>query len=532
VFWTALSSRYCARRALAAYFSLAAPRPHYRKNAYLISAKHPRMAFVDLETTGGTAATDRITEVGIIEVDEDGVREWSSLVNPQMPIPPFIQGLTGITDAMVQNAPTFDELADTIESMLAGRLFIAHNARFDHGFLKNEFKRTGHGFRPQVLCTVRLSRKLFPGFARHNLDSIVERHRLHVTERHRALGDARLLWQFWQKIHLEHSAEVVEQTVAKLVSRPSIPSKLDALQLESIPATHGVYLFYGANDLPLYVGKANDLRRRVLAHFSGDHLAAREQELCAQIERVEWRETGGEIGALLLEAALIKQLLPAFNKLLRRNDEVCSWRMVPRKGRLQAVAADTDDLFFAFDPALYGLFGTARKATDALKALADAHQLCHVLLGLEKPRAGGCFASQLGKCLGACRDHALASRKPAANKDNAPEGDGVNAEEALDPERETMAMHDQRVRAALESIRLQPWPWDGPVCIVEGEYHAVIDGWAYLGSARGLEAARALAQVGQRRFDRDVYHILQRPQMICTILAMDGTPLELIRNSM
>lgn len=498
----------------------------------MISAKHPRLAFVDLETTGGTAATDRITEVGIIEVDEDGVREWSSLVNPLMPIPPFIQGLTGITDAMVQNAPTFDELADTIESMLAGRLFIAHNARFDHGFLKNEFKRTGHTFRPSVLCTVRLSRKLFPGFARHNLDSIVERHRLHVTDRHRALGDARLLWQFWQKIHQEHSAEVVEQTVAKLVSRPSIPSKLDALQIESMPATHGVYLFYGANDLPLYVGKANDLRRRVLAHFSGDHLAAREQELCAQIERVEWRETGGELGALLQEATLVKELLPTFNKLLRRNEEVCSWRLVPRKGRLQAVAAGTDDLFFAFDPELYGLFGSARKATDALKALADAHQLCHVLLGLEKPRAGGCFASQLGNCPGACRGHAPTTGKAIARNEADEGGATAIAEVTVAVAAETIAMHDERVRAALQSIRVQPWPWNGPVCVVEGGHHHVIDGWAYLGSARTLEAARVLAQAGQKRFDRDVYHIMQRPQMICTILAMDGTPLELTRNSM
>ena len=114
-------------------------------------SKHPRLAFVDLETTGGTATSDRITEVGIVEVDEDGVREWSSLVNPEMHIPEFIQSLTGISNAMVADAPTFAELADDIQSRLADRVFIAHNARFDHGFLKNEFKRTGHEFRPPVL---------------------------------------------------------------------------------------------------------------------------------------------------------------------------------------------------------------------------------------------------------------------------------------------------------------------------------------------------------------------------------------------
>ncbi|HEX8886033.1 MAG TPA: 3'-5' exonuclease, partial [Noviherbaspirillum sp.] len=176
-----------------------------------------RLAFVDLETTGGTATTDRITEVGIIEVDEDGqVRQWSSLVNPEMPIPPFIQSLTGISNEMVADAPTFAELADDIQARLADRIFIAHNARFDHGFLKNEFRRTGHEFRPPVLCTVRLSRKLFPGFARHNLDSIVERHRLEVTQRHRALGDAQLIWQFWQKLPESHAPEVIEEAVSRL----------------------------------------------------------------------------------------------------------------------------------------------------------------------------------------------------------------------------------------------------------------------------------------------------------------------------
>src|SRR5215831_9530030 len=133
------------------------------------------MAFVDLETTGGAAFDDRITEVGIIEVDEDGVREWSSLVNPGVPIPPFIQLLTGISDAMVEQAPTFAQLADEISTRLADRTFVAHNARFDYGFLKNEFRRTGHDFNPPVLCTVRLSRKLFPDFEKHNLDAIAVR---------------------------------------------------------------------------------------------------------------------------------------------------------------------------------------------------------------------------------------------------------------------------------------------------------------------------------------------------------------------
>jgi DNA polymerase-3 subunit epsilon len=443
--------------------------------------KYPRLAFVDLETTGGAATEDRITEVGIIEVDNEGVREWSSLVNPETPIPEFIQSLTGISDAMVQDAPTFAELADEIAARLADRVFIAHNARFDYAFLKNEFRRTGHAFQPPVLCTVRLSRKLFPGFARHNLDSLAERHRLQVTARHRALGDAQLLWQFWQRIHEEHSAETIDEVMAKLISRPTVPPRLDALQVDAIPDTHGVYLFYGENDLPLYIGKANHLRRRVLSHFSGDHMSSKAQRLTQQITRIDWVTTAGELGALLQEAALIKQLHPIHNQQLRGNEEVCSWRLVRRQGRLQPVLATTDDLFFGYDPDLYGLFGNRSKANDALRAIAEAHGLCPVLLGLDKGRTGKpCFASQVGKCKGACAG------------------------------RESMAEHDERLLTALRNLHLQPWPYAGAIGIREGGMLHVIDCWAYLGSAATEEDAAALQQNGRHRFDRDVYQILRK----------------------
>ena len=150
------------------------------------------MVFVDLETTGGTAGTDRITEVGVVEVSADGVREWSSLVNPQTSIPPFIERLTGISNAMVRSAPRFEDIAAELQQRLQGKLFLAHNARFDYGFLKREFERAGIDFSADVVCTVRLSRRLHPEHSRHNLDSLIARHGLQVQDRHRALGDARL----------------------------------------------------------------------------------------------------------------------------------------------------------------------------------------------------------------------------------------------------------------------------------------------------------------------------------------------------
>jgi len=441
-----------------------------------------RLAFVDLETTGATATVDSITEIGIVEVDCNGTREWSSLVRPLARISPFIESLTGISNEMVADAPPFDLLAEELHARLDGCLFIAHNARFDYGFLKNAFRRCGLEFKPQVLCTVKLSRKLFPGFGRHNLDSLIERHRLPVTQRHRALGDARLIWHFWQTLYRTLPPEHIAQAVQSLTARPSWPSHLDPACIDEMPDTYGVYLFYDDTTLPLYVGKANQLRRRVLSHFSGDHRSSKEMLLSQQVRRIEWIETVGEVGALLHEAVLVKRLQPAHNHQLRRSDEVCAWRLVQRDDTFRLALVQSDDLFFGAEDNLYGPFASHRKATDALRSLADAHQLCHALLGLEKVRAGKpCFGSQVKRCLGVCT--------------------GV----------EPATMHLERMAAALTSWRLPPWPYDGAIGLREGNGMHVLYNWGFIGSvvAGDMEGARALAATGPPAFDRDVFQILK-----------------------
>jgi DNA polymerase-3 subunit epsilon len=182
------------------------------------------LIFLDLETTGMTAAEERITEIGLVEVANGAVvGSWSQLVNPQKRIPPFIQALTGITDAMVREAPNFAQLAPGLFERLEGKLLVAHNARFDFGFLESEFARLGICYRPQVLCTVKLSRKLFPEQRRHNLDSLIERHRLNCSARHRALGDAEVLWQFLQKIYAEVDVVRIDAALRAQLDPPPRP---------------------------------------------------------------------------------------------------------------------------------------------------------------------------------------------------------------------------------------------------------------------------------------------------------------------
>lgn len=168
------------------------------------------LAIVDLETTGGHPAHDRVTEIALIEVEGGEVTgEWSTLVNPGTAIPSGIQALTGITDAMVADAPRFGALAAQLHARLEGRVLVAHNARFDYGFLRHEFERAGLPFRADTLCTVKLSRRLYPGHARHNLDSVIRRHGIECRARHRAMGDADAVWQFLRIAAAEQGEQVV-----------------------------------------------------------------------------------------------------------------------------------------------------------------------------------------------------------------------------------------------------------------------------------------------------------------------------------
>ena len=365
----------------------------------------PALAFVDLETTGTAADRDAITEVGIVRVTADPaggapeVSEWSTLVNPGVPIPAAIQALTGITDAMVRDAPAFDAIADEIAARIANALFVAHNARFDYGFLKHAFARLDRRFTARVLCTVKLSRRMFPDAERHSLDSVIVRHALSIEGRHRALGDARALWAFVQALYRDIEADSIAEAAKRVLRIPSLPPQLAPDALDALPEAPGVYLFYGLNALPLYIGKSRNLRERVGAHFSSDYRSATDLRLSAEIRRIEFEETAGEIGALLRESALVKSMLPAHNHALRRKAEsgVLELSAEPGPPRFHPSAA----IEAAALAGRYGPFTSKRSARQALRQLSREHALCWNALGFER-RIGPCFARQVRRCAGAC----------------------------------------------------------------------------------------------------------------------------------
>jgi DNA polymerase III subunit epsilon len=445
------------------------------------------VVFLDLETTGATATHDRITEVGLVEVNNgEFIREWSTLVNPGISIPPMIQSLTGISNDMVREAPPFEEIARELYLALEGCVLIAHNARFDYGFLKNEFKRLGKTFTAPVLCTVKLSRKLFPQHARHNLDSLMSRHGISCDARHRALGDARVLWQLAQQWRNDPGEAVVLAATDKLLKVTTVPAGLPDTAFDHIPEGPGVYLFYGENDVPLYVGKSVNLRARVMSHFSGDHRITKDMRIAAEMKRIDWITTAGELGALIEEARLVKQMSPVHNRQLRTAKELCAWQWDTNTHTTPPRLVSARDLHGGEFRGLYGLFRNRRAALEALRAIALEHELCHGLLGLEKPK-GPCFAHQIKQCRGACV--------------------GL----------ETARQHALRLAAALSGLSVRAWPYPGRIGVREtaadgerSELH-VLDQWCHLGTVRSEEELRELLDdAPQPLFDADTYKILAR----------------------
>lgn len=443
------------------------------------------LILVDLETTGANPLRDRITEVGLVLIDGDEVTHWSSLVNPQTAIPPFIQQLTGINDEMVADAPVFAEIAEALLAKLNGRLFIAHNARFDYGFLKNEFKRLGIHFSARVLCTVQLSKKLYPLEHKHNLDAITQRHGLVIAgERHRALTDAELLQQFLTAIERDHTVDNIREVVAELTRLPAWPVALDPAILDELPETPGVFACYGEHGAPLFVGSGQNLRKEVLAHFAGKRKARKDIPLVKFTQRLEWFETPGEFGAALVEHRLIRELAPQYNHALPEVKEACcwAWQVVDGAGQLELVTLEAGVPAL---PDLFGPFRSKREATNSLTRQVEAQGLCKKVLGLEAPRKdiASCAAFPLGKCKGACVG------------------------------REALTSHHARLLSGLSRVRFPSWPYGGPVGLPEGPEWApalhVFDRWVYLGTIHDVSELPDLLMATKPAFDPDMAKLIR-----------------------
>ena len=276
-------------------------------------------SIVDIETTGNGIKGNKITEIAIFNFDgQKVVDEFTSLVNPECEIPYFITGLTGIDDHMVRDAPTLLEIAPQILDMTQDTIFVAHSVNFDYNVIKEEFRTIGISFVRKKLCTVRLSRRLIPGFSSYSLGKLCSSLNIPITDRHRARGDAHATVILFRKLlETENSGTVVSSFLNARSQEATLPPSLQREVYERLPSKPGVYYFKNSKGENIYVGKAKNIKKRVLSHFYDK--STKEVQMCRETSNIDFELSGNELLALLMESAAIKHHYPLYNRAQKRN---------------------------------------------------------------------------------------------------------------------------------------------------------------------------------------------------------------------
>ncbi len=353
-------------------------------------------AVVDIETTGGSARLERITEIAVYV--HDGTRiveEYSTLVNPERNIPYFITSLTGITNEMVADAPRFFEVARRIVELTDGNVFVAHNARFDYSFIRQEFSMLGYSFKRPMIDTVALSRKLLPGHKSYSLGNLCKDLGIEINGRHRASGDALATTRLLELL-LEKDLELKSGSLIKNRKAAKLHPSLDLARLEEIPEEAGIYFFHDEKGDIIYVGKSRNLSERVSSHLS-NNTSGREMEMRSMIADITWERTGSELIALLMESAEIKSRKPRFNRAQRRTG--FRWGIyshTDENGFIRFSYRQSND-----DEVPLSLFTSRDRARGKLEQIISQYNLCQKLCGMYDT-SGPCFHRQVSLCRGAC----------------------------------------------------------------------------------------------------------------------------------
>jgi len=354
-------------------------------------------AIVDIETTGGFAAGNRITEVAVLIHDgQEIVREYSTLLNPMQQIPPYISGLTGITDQMVAEAPLFEDIADELFEILNDKVFIAHNVQFDYSFIKKAFEKAGLNYRAKKLCTVRLTRKAYPGLRSYSLGNLCESLDIPITDRHRAMGDARATTVLFDRI-LRKKPEIIQQMLHHRSRENLLPPNLPKEEFDSLPESCGVYYFIDAHGKVIYVGKAVNIRKRIIGHFSGTSKGRRNQYMRNEVHHLSYELTGNELIALVLEAQEIRRLWPKYNQAIKRPS--VKWAIYSYEDREGYLRLQIGKKYRGMNPV--ATFNSHSDAWQQLMGKVKEFELCPKLAGIQKSQ-GACYDLATGTCLGAC----------------------------------------------------------------------------------------------------------------------------------
>ncbi|HEY0679893.1 MAG TPA: exonuclease domain-containing protein [Chitinophagaceae bacterium] len=279
----------------------------------------PMYAIVDIETTGGYAANNAITEVAIVLHNGREVEgRYHTLINPVQKIPVYISALTGITQQMVAAAPLFEQVAPQIARLLEGRVFVAHNVNFDYSFLKHHLQLAGFEFNCKKLCTVRLGRSVFPGLPSYSLGNLCRQFEIPIYDRHRAGGDANATVLLFEHLLKNGASKHIETALKRHSKEQSLPPHLPREKVDQLPYSPGVYYFHDQKGNVVYVGKAKNLKYRVSSHFTHNGSGKQRQEFLRTIHNITYQTCGTELMAAILESIEIRRLWPPFNVSQKR----------------------------------------------------------------------------------------------------------------------------------------------------------------------------------------------------------------------
>jgi len=355
-------------------------------------------AILDIETTGGSPKTEKITEIAIFFHDgKKIVDEWSTLINPEKSIPYFITGLTGITNEMVVSAPRFYEVARELVERTENHIIVGHNVKFDYSFIKSEFKNLGFEFDRKTLCTIQLSRKIIPGHRSYSLGKLCKELGIEITDRHRAAGDALATVKLFEMLHERQNGEF-----GTLLHEPSgryknLNDNLTIEDIQKLPEECGTYYFYDDQNQLLYIGKSKDIRHRVLSHL-GNTSSRRAMEMKQRIHSISYELTGSELIALLKESGEIKEQKPRYNRAQRRSSSY--WGLYPGKDEFGYITFSLKKINETADDPVT-CFNSKKEAREVLTKMVGKHWLCQKLCGLYQTD-GACFHHSIRQCNGAC----------------------------------------------------------------------------------------------------------------------------------
>jgi DNA polymerase-3 subunit epsilon len=379
-------------------------------------------AIVDIETTGSYAAANGITEICIHVFDGNKVVEkYDTLINPGQTIPRYIQAMTGITDAMVENAPRFEEVAEKIFSLLEHKIFVAHNVNFDYSFVKAHLKAAGYEYNAKKLCTVRLSRKIFPGFPSYSLGNLCHSLGISIHDRHRAGGDSAATVKVFQLLLENDREQFIEKSLLRNSKEQVLPPNVPKEHFERLPYSPGVYYFHNEKGKVIYVGKAKNIRYRVNSHFSNNSESRQKQNFMRHVHAISYQSTGTELMASILESTEIRKLWPIFNYSQKRWEDTYGIYLYEDQNGYHRLAIEKNKKHLT--PVC-----TFHYLTDGhaiLRKVIREFELCPKLCFLQTDNSS-CEGKKEGHCYGACDNE----EKPKA--------------------------YNKRVQKAIESLNQQP----------------------------------------------------------------------------